>query len=357
MNDEKGAAVGSPFLLSIPFFTVCNPHRWRISIGHGTFLNQTFITHPNFYYLSLDMEKLFRDGHLQEKLDADGILTQPLLRPEEVQAIRKIYDELHPNGLPPQMRDGIHMTIWCSDRAYKDQVRERLLAVLQPACARAFQDFRICSPVFIVKRKGADTTFPIHQDWNVVDEEHHRAFNVWTPLYDVDAENGSLWHVPGTHRLPTPIRGPGILFPNLYGIQDHIAPAMQSVPLKAGEAMVFYHRLIHGSPPNTQENPRIVVSFSLLPKDVPLHIYFQKDEDSPLEVYHPDDLFIYDFDNVRDTTAFIPPDTAPIAQKPPYSPVLLTPESFDQHFPGLIPKQATAKPSVWQKLKAAFGAK
>ncbi|HHG86662.1 MAG TPA: hypothetical protein ENJ82_18075, partial [Bacteroidetes bacterium] len=241
---------------------------------------------------------------------------------------------------------------WCSDRAYKDRVREKLLSILQPACKRLFKDFRICGPVFIVKRKGEDTTFPIHQDWNVVDEEKHRAFNMWIPLHDVSAENGSLWHVEGSHRLPTLVRGAGLLFPNLYGIRDHISPVMRSLDLKAGEAMVFYHRLIHGSPPNTHEEPRVVISFSILPKKVPLHIFFQKDAQSPLQVYHPNDLFIYQFDNVRDDTPFVPPEGELVAELPPHQPVVLTPEIFDNYFPDLIPP--SPNPGFWARLKTFF---
>lgn len=311
------------------------------------------------------MEELFQNTDLHSELDEKGVLTHPLLNAAEVEDLRSFYNELHPDGIPPQMRDGIHMTIWCSDRAYKEKIREKLMSVLQPACERVFKDFRVVSPVFIVKRKGSDTTFPIHQDWNVVDEEKHRAFNVWIPLHPVDADNGSLWHVPGSHRLPTVVRGAGLLFPNLYGIQNHIGPAMHSLSLEAGQAMIFYHRLIHGSPPNTAEQPRIVISFSLLPKEVPLHIYFQKDEKSPLQVYHPDDQFIYRFDNVRDDTPFVPPGGQLVEERPPYVPVKLTPELFNEYFPGLIPEKEEGieekagqdeKISFWNRVKKLFSA-
>lgn len=313
------------------------------------------------------MEELFRDGARQEVLDDKGVLTVPLLDAEEVRELRDFYDAIHPDGIPPQMRDGIHMTIWCADYDYKVKVREKLIEVIQPACERVFKDFRMVSPVFIVKRKGGDTTFPIHQDWNVVDESKHRAFNVWIPLHDVDATNGSLWHIPGTHRLPTYVRGPGLLFPNLYDIKDHVAPAMRSLSLEAGQAMVFYHRLIHGSPPNQAEEPRVVISFSLLPKEVPLHIYFQPELESPLQVYHPKDDFIYQFENVRDDTPKVPPRGEMVEERAPYTPIQLTPELFDEYFPGLIPPQpvlATAgnnaeqsRTGFWSRVKGLFGGK
>lgn len=309
------------------------------------------------------MEALFQNDSLHQDIDERGVVTLPLLTPEEVKEISDFYNELHPDGNPPQMRDGIHMTIWCSDYDYKVKIREKLLSVLQPALERTFKDFRIVSPVFIVKRKGSDTTFPIHQDWNVVDEEKHRAFNVWMPMHSVDANNGSLWHVPGSHRLPNIIRGPGILFPNLYKLPEHIAPAMRSLSLEAGEGMVFYHRLIHGSPPNQNDQPRVVVSCSILPKEVPFHIYFQKENESPLQVYHPEDNFIYNFENVVEDTGKLAPEGALVEERAPYQPVAISPAVFDSHFPGLIPSQPEPVPagvvdekkSFWDRVKGLWG--
>lgn len=280
------------------------------------------------------MEALFQQPDLQRQLDQDGCVVVPFLEPDELKALREFYYGLHPDGMAPQMRDGIHMTIWCSDRPYKDAIREGLQRILGAASRRLYQDFRLVSPVFIVKRKGADTTFPIHQDWNVVDETQHRAFNMWIPLHDVDESNGALWIVKGSHKFPNHVRGPGYLFPRLYHLEGHIRPMMEPMAMKAGNALIFYHRVIHGSPPNQSETPRVVVAMSVLPKEVPLHIYFQKDEASQLECYHPHDEFIYEFDNVRDQTAFKPPSGEPVSVSPPFRQFDFTEEWFDRYYAG-----------------------
>lgn len=290
------------------------------------------------------MEKLFQDDGYQTQLDRDGCVTVPFLTTEELAALREFYYSRHPDGMAPQMRDGIHMTIWCSDRAYKDEIREGLQEILGAAAARLYQDYRLVSPVFIVKRKGADTTFPIHQDWNVVDETRHRAFNMWIPLHDVDATNGALWIVKGSHRFPNHVRGPGYLFPKFYHLEEHIRPRMEPMAMQAGQALIFYHRVLHGSPPNQSETPRVVVAMSVLPKAVPLHIFFQKDADSRLEVYHPHDEFIYEFENVRDQTAFHPPSGAPVAIEAPFQQPEFTPAWIDQNF------AANEKKGFWGKL-------
>ena len=288
------------------------------------------------------MEELFQNEALQEQLDQDGVVAIPFLNPEELAELRAFYKEMHPDGEVPQMRDGIHMTIWCSDYDYKVRIRERLREILQPALDRVYKDFRVVSPVFIVKRKGEDTTFPIHQDWNVVDETKHRAFNMWIPLQDVDASNGALWIVKGSHRLPNTVRAAGYLFPDLYGLEEHLQPRMEAMAIPAGHALVFYHRVIHGSPPNQNQIPRAVVAVSVLPEEVPLHIYFQPDAEHNLEVYHPSDDFIYEYENVRDDSPFVSPVGEPVAVLPPYSRVKLKPKDFA--------RMSGEKKNLWQRL-------
>lgn len=296
----------------------------------------------------MSMEHLFQDPLHQAQLDRDGCVVVPFLSEAELGALRAFYHAHHPDGMPPQMRDGIHMTIWCSDRAYKDDVREGLKRLLAPAAERLYQDHRLVTPVFIVKRQGADTTFPIHQDWNVVDETRHRAFNMWIPLHDVDEKNGALWIVKGSHRFPNHVRGPGYLFPRLYHLEGHIRPLMEPMAMKAGQALIFYHRVLHGSPPNQAADPRVVVAMSVLPRQVPLHIFFQRDAQSPLHVYHPHDEFIYEFENVRDQTALKPPSGEPVAIQPPFQQFEFTEEWFDRYHAG------KPKPGFWQRL---FGRK
>lgn len=227
------------------------------------------------------------------------------------------------------MRDGIHMTIWCSNYDYKMGIRRQLERILKPAAERLLENFRMVSPVFIAKVRGEGTTFPIHQDWSVVDETKHRAFNVWIPLQDVDKGNGGLWVLPGSHKLPTVVRGPGFLFPNLYDVEAELRPRMTQIDVAAGECMIFYHRVVHGSPPNTTGDIRTAVSFSALPKGVPLHIYFQRGPGDPLQVYHPDDQFIYRFENVRDHTATTPPDMPPAEIRESYQPIEIELEMFN----------------------------
>lgn len=273
---------------------------------------------------------LFRDRDREAALENAGVVVLPLVNPEELSRLRAFYSDVHGTEPPPQSRDGIHMTIWCSDRAYKERIREGLVKILAPAVARQFEHLRIVSPVFVVKAPGGKNVFPIHQDWSVVDETRHRALNLWIPLFDEDASSGSLWVVPGTHRAGSSVRGAGFLFPDLRSIESALQPRRVCPHCPAGSALAFYHRLVHGSPENLTSRPRVVVGLSLLPRSVPLHIFFQPGPAEPLRVYQPPDDFIYEFDNVRDDTATVPPVGEPVAVLPPHLPPPIVAEEFER---------------------------
>jgi hypothetical protein len=143
-----------------------------------------------------------------------------------------------------------------------------------------------------------------------------------------------LWIVKGSHKFPNHVRGPGYLFPKFYHLEGYLKPLMEPMAMQAGQALIFYHRVLHGSPPNQTDTPRAVVAMSVLPGEVPLHIFFQKDADSPLECYHPHDEFIYEFENVRDQTAFHPPSGAPVTVEAPFQQYNFTEEWFNSYYAG-----------------------
>lgn len=240
---------------------------------------------------------LFKDAALQNELNEKGFVTVQVLNEAELNELRAYYADIHPNGAPGKI-DGIHMTTWCEDVDYKLSVAERLSEIYRKPCESIFENYRTLNNVFIVKDSG-QTPFKVHQDWNVVDEKENFAINVWIPLYDITKNEGGLWVVEGSHKINRHVRGSAYLFPNYTQFNDELEKAAKSVNLKAGEAIIFYVNIIHGSPPNHGEMERIATCFSVIPKDAPLRIYFQKNAGDPLEVHSPADDFMYHYKQLR----------------------------------------------------------
>jgi len=256
-------------------------------------------------------EDIFKLEELAAQLKEDGVIKIPFLNADELNKLNEFYNQLHPDGNPPAMYDGIHMTIWHSDLNYKLKIRDEIKEILKPSFERNFQDYRAISQQFIVKQKGEKTIFPIHQDWSIVDEEKYFSLNIWIPLQDVDESNGAMWIVKGSHKIGNKVRGAGVLFPDFYSSIEKLKPYTTSFPMKAGEALIFYHSTIHGSPHNQSENPRITIQVTLLPQEAPMHIYFQKDDNSPLEIHNPVDDFNFYYNQIREDSQTIPPTNSP----------------------------------------------
>ena len=261
---------------------------------------------------------LFKNHDLQRELEEDGFVVIPFLDQATLSFLRSFYKQEHPSLVPPQLIDGIHMTTWCEDYEYKIRVAENIDAAVSETTDKYFKDFRTLNHVFIVKESGKTTAFKVHQDWSVIDENQYQSVNVWIPLYDVDSTTGALWVLPKSHRINRKIRGAGCLFPEYGDYINELENAAISVALPAGHAIVFYHSVIHGSPPNLGVNARIAACFGVIPKKAPLCIFYQKDQESELEEHHPSDDFMYQYDNLREETIYRPPTQDPFRTFPPY---------------------------------------
>jgi hypothetical protein len=289
---------------------------------------------------------LLQDPALQSRLNEDGFVTLPFLSEEELENLRAFYYAKHPDGEPPEKIEGIHMTTWCSDAGYKQEIAAFLNDFYAEPCARVFKDYRRLNNVFIVKESGKGTTFKVHQDWNVVDEKEHFAINIWLPLFDVDAQTGALWLLKGSHRIQRHVRGSAYLFPDYSPHYDLLEQAATALPLKAGEAVIFYLNAIHGSPPNMGSTPRIATCFSIIPKDAPLTIYFQKQAGDPLEVHTPPDDFMYHYTHLRTETFERAPSETPREILPSFENKPVSKTEIEQ----FIPVVPTEKKSWFSRL-------
>jgi hypothetical protein len=261
---------------------------------------------------------LLREKALQEKLRKDGFVVVPFLDAAEVKQLNDFYTSVHKGQEPPAFFEDIHMTTWCSDAPYKKQVSDELMSIFSRATERYFQNYRRLNNVFIVKRSGKQTTFKVHQDWSIVDETKFESVNVWIPLHDVDENSGALWVLKGSHSINRKVRGAGYLFPDYGAYYTELEKKAISVKLKAGEAIVFYHSVIHGSPPNLADEHRRAACFSVIPKEAPLCIYFQPSSKEALHQYEPPDEFMFQYENLRTDTFHKPPAREPVHVMPSY---------------------------------------
>ncbi|MBO3742700.1 phytanoyl-CoA dioxygenase family protein [Actinoplanes flavus] len=116
----------------------------------------------------------------------------------------------------------------------------------------------------LIKWPGADFRVPWHQDGagDGVELDPNRSVTVWVALTAATAANGALHVIPGSHRLgylPTRREDPhgGRHGRALTTVVPPGGPEPVVVEVPAGEAALMDVRLLHSSPPNTTDQPRV----------------------------------------------------------------------------------------------------
>jgi hypothetical protein len=115
----------------------------------------------------------------------------------------------------------------------------------------------------------------------------------WCPLVDVDGGSGALRVVPGSHRWSPNLRGSGDVPAPLAGIVERLHAVTQTVtvPLRAGEALVYDPGLLHGSAGNTATHVRTVAAIATAPAGAPLVHFHAEEGGGEVEGYVIDEAY------------------------------------------------------------------
>ncbi len=276
------------------------------------------------------MDEMLKNRDHLSLLRSDGAVVFPFLLPKELESIRDFYNSIR-NAYDLPFTQGMHMTLWHKDHIFKRSIQDGILSRLQAAYDRHFTASRRLNNIFIIKQAHTDADFAMHNDWSVVDEEKYESLNVWIPLEDTTTANGALWVIKGSHKMDMPLRGGGALLPDFSQVSEALSDYKTFLPARAGDAIVFYHKTVHGSGPNMTGTDRVICTFSLLPSGAALRICFQRDVDSPLEIYEPPDDFNYYYDDLLSDTNLRGPAGGIKEVHPPYKQKKITMDDILPH--------------------------
>ena len=219
------------------------------------------------------MQRVFKDPKLQIQLENDGFLTVPFLSPDEVNDLRVAHERLHVYG-----GQGTHVSMFVPDYAYRKSVDEVIKQAFARSCNALFDDHKMLYANFMMKEPDEHSEFPVHQDWTYVDESKWRSIAVWCPLQDCDEQNGTLQMLKGSHKFITAPRGPFVDWA-YQGLEEEIKQKyLTNVPLKAGEAVIWEHRVVHYSPPNVGKETRLAATVILTPNKAKTYHYLHRNE-------------------------------------------------------------------------------
>lgn len=220
------------------------------------------------------------------KLANLGYVVFPMLDTIAIQKLSNYYFEFQ-NEEPAYFYSSTHSP----DFLFRRKASDFIKAILSPLLPEHLKNYTLLGGAFVVKPGHGKGVLQPHQDWNIVDETQYRSYNIWIPLVDVDANNGAVFVLPSSHLKMQTFRGPGIVsvFKN---IEQEIWNDLTVLPMKAGEALLYDHALLHGSPPNRSNHVRLGVVCGIIPHGAHMQMYFQ--EASQLGVYRVNSDFFLD---------------------------------------------------------------
>ncbi len=183
------------------------------------------------------------------------------------------------------------------DRTTSDFINDEIHRLLKDKMYVQFPDLELLGGTLATKLMGKNNLVA-HQDWSIVDETLFSSYNLWIALVDTDKENGTLGVVKGSHLWCDSVRGLNI--PNPYDkYTDKFLKIGEEPRLKAGQAILYDHRLIHYSRPNRTRHPRNVAIVGMKPQQAALRVSFSMNGIEVLTyAVEEQDFYRFDVNNV-----------------------------------------------------------
>jgi ectoine hydroxylase-related dioxygenase (phytanoyl-CoA dioxygenase family)/ubiquinone/menaquinone biosynthesis C-methylase UbiE len=230
----------------------------------------------------------------EKAMEVEGYVIKPFLSPQEIAYMQGLWDQ-ETAGLTQSMV----ATTMSTNKAFREHLHAEICRIFTPKLNAILKDYKPLSGAYIMKRPSPDSALVTHFDWMFVDERRYASLHVWVPLVDVDATNGAFQILPRSHSMVNAWRGQNTLDSIFFNNRTIKAGAAQTLNMKAGEALIYDNRLIHGTPPNTSQYDRLAAGLVMIPNEAtPIHVYTpaEKMHDEDVEVYEVDEQFYFDHD-------------------------------------------------------------
>ncbi|MBT3345547.1 MAG: phytanoyl-CoA dioxygenase family protein [Gemmatimonadetes bacterium] len=153
-----------------------------------------------------------------------------------------------------EIREWHESSLWLFDICRHEQILNYVEDVLGP-------DFYLWASNYFAKEPNSPSTVGWHQDGYYWPLSPHHSVTVWIACTDADQGNGAMEVIPGTHKT-------GLIKHERSNDTDSVltleleqgsvrTDAAVPICLKAGEISLHDDRLIHGSPGNPSDRPRV----------------------------------------------------------------------------------------------------
>ncbi len=234
------------------------------------------------------MKPILQNPSLENQLLENGYVVIPFLTTIEVLTLTDFYYQHHSKSL-----EGMYATAHLPDIDLRMKMNNVIKEKFARPIAETFCNATALGGSFIAKGKGGQGTLKPHQDWNIVDENKYRSFNIWVPLVDVNENNGAICIMPKSHLWMKNFRSANI--PSEFqNVEEQLWEKMIQLKMKAGEALIYDHRLIHASGENHSVEIRLTTVFGIIPDEASMFYYHKKNENTIEEYESNPEFFLYE---------------------------------------------------------------
>lgn len=223
--------------------------------------------------------RVFADDKQQQQFEKDGYV---IVKAFDEAAIKEMTDLFAKTT--GEDFSGFHNTLEIQSPEIKKEIYDKLNGMFEKYLQKYLVNYRAIGCGFVTKKSDPNSRVYPHQDWSFVDETQYSSLNLWAPLVDTTEENGLLKIFKGTHHITPSMRGSNL--PPIFIIQQpDVLKYLTPLHMKAGEVVMYDHRLLHGSEPNASGKTRVAASFNVIPQAAQAIHYFAPNKQNLNEVY------------------------------------------------------------------------
>lgn len=217
-------------------------------------------------------------------LGSDGWQVVDALPPEVLEDLRSWSGGVLPQPVGPYYASSVH-----AERTLAAAVDREVKDMVSGALSEVLPGFDVFLASIIAKGPLTSGEVGFHFDWTFTDERSFRTVMCWMPLVDTDHTSGAMRVITGSHEWSNGLRPAGTALPT-DDLQERLADCATTVPMRAGQALVYDPALIHGSWPNTATHDRVAIAAALAPAGAPI-LHFHDDEASGLQGFEVDNTY------------------------------------------------------------------
>ena len=252
------------------------------------------------------MPAVFLDSALQKDFEQKGyVIVSSLLDQKGIDTLLALFARFRDEYSGP-----FHTSHFSTNTEYKRQVHDLIAGTVFPPAAPYLNDLKPLFGNFMIKSPNPTASMDLHADWTYVDESKYRSLAIWVPLVDVNIENGCFGVIDGSHKIANAIRCPLIR----QSTRDHESEWERRygklLPMKAGDAILYDHALLHYSPANKTNRIRPALNLSLAPASAQWLHYCQPEGTTEIDLYQVSDPDFY-----LNYTHFQRPETGAVIEK------------------------------------------